>query len=196
MSQIESLGEEIEIICVQKNASEAAAVSCDAPSGTRMPCQVIFLSKRRSRATAIFRRGHGGSARRSTGGGKQQRTTRLVWLWPEFINRRTEHRWKLRWLRVGSPDGHKKRTQPAFGLPEFGQYGAFVRRHVVERPTRGVLGRRAWHLARIRQSVNASPERRRDLDDRIGVKCRSGLVRAGPGCRLRRRGCHRHKRRK
>jgi hypothetical protein len=71
-----------------------------------------------------------------------------------LVNRHSEHRRKLRWLWVALPEAHMgyvngKRAKPAFGLPELGQHGAFVRRHVVECPTRGVLGRSAWHIARV-----------------------------------------------
>jgi hypothetical protein len=97
---------------------------------------------------------------------------------PELIDRSAEHRRNLG-LQIRPGDVckgriHGKGAEPALGLPELGQHGALVGRHVVERPTCGVLRGPRRHVARVRQSLNSGPECRRDLDDRIRTKCRRG----------------------
>jgi hypothetical protein len=62
---------------------------------------------------------------------------------PELIDRSAEHRRNLG-LQIRPGDVckgriHGKGAEPALGHPELGQHGALVGRHVVERPTCGVL---------------------------------------------------------
>jgi hypothetical protein len=76
----------------------------------------------------------------------------------EFINCRTEHRRNLG-QRVKPDDlatGTYTETELSRHSPSrIRQHDAFVRCHVVECPTGGVLGRSAGHVARVRQSLNS-----------------------------------------